>query len=127
MLKLKIAPPLYVGSPKWFESILKDNQGTFDAYNAGIDHLRHFKNVAIMQPYHAHGSELSKFLLLCESHKLIVKIFGVSNYWPGFTFTIIVYRAEDEKEFQEYWSRVRTTDIITPSRKDLFEGSGGGQ
>jgi hypothetical protein len=122
MLKLKVAPNLFVGAPQWWEEIQSKTDCQSWKRDAGLDHLRHFKNLFICQPYHLEGEALAKLLELCRAEGLVVKISAISNYWPGHTISLIIFRPEDQQDYHDYDKRIRTSEIVVPGGKDLFDG-----
>jgi hypothetical protein len=107
-------------APVWFDEFIGGL--SIDRYKAGLDHQRHYGNVAVFQPYKAEGRHLLSFLSACEAAGLSVDISGISNYWPGTTFRIAVYRPEDEAEFQEYVASITNADgIVVPTEEDSVE------
>jgi hypothetical protein len=124
VLKLKVSPNLFVGAPEWWEEIQSNTGHQSWMRDAGLDHLRHFKNVFICQPYHIEGEALAKLLEICRAEGLVVKISAISNYWPSHTLSLIVYRPQDQEDFVEYDKRIRTSEIVVPGGHDLFEDGG---
>ena len=96
-----------VNEPQWFAEIA-DHFGITDRRNAGIDHARGYKNVAILQPYHAEGEPLLALLNACKERGLKVFISGTTNYYPSATFTICIYKPEDKDQMGEYLQHVNT-------------------
>jgi hypothetical protein len=67
----------------------------------GFDHVRTYKSrVVISQPYEANG-ELGKTLAKLHEQGICVKVWGVSPYFPGRTFSIVLWRDEDFQLAQE--------------------------
>jgi|SRR5208282_5685872 len=87
------------GCPDWFEEILNELQRD---HRAGLDHERHYKSVAFLQPYDAEGDKLAALLAACFKRGFKVHLKGSSYYSPGSTFSIVVYRPEDAPQFHEY-------------------------
>jgi hypothetical protein len=126
MLKLKVAPNLFVGAPQWWDELMQRNKEIFDGSGwsqfAGLDRLRHFRNLFICQPYHIEGEPLAKLLDVCRAEGLIVKLSGVSNYYPSNTLSLIIFRPVDEQDYRAFILRIRTSEIVVPFGKDLFDG-----
>jgi hypothetical protein len=125
VLKLKVAPNLFVGAPQWWNDVLQRNTEISNRgwlRDAGLDHLRHFKNLFICQPYYIEGEALAKLLEACRAEGLIVKISAISNYWPGHTISLIIFRPVDQQDYHEFVSRIRTSELVVPSGKSLFDG-----
>ena len=102
--KLYRAAKLQMSSPRWFtevEEAIRERGVSFQ-HDAGLDHHRHYKNVAIFQPYHAEGKDLAILLAVCHEMGLKVHLCGSSYYLPGRTFSIAVWRPQDDKQFHEY-------------------------
>jgi hypothetical protein len=118
--ELRVAAPLQMCAPAWFEEFIEPLP--IIRHKAGLDHERHYKNIAIFQPYHAHGKDLLALLTACEAAGWIVNISGTSNYWPGTSFRIAIYRPEDQAQFQEYVSlTTKVEDIVVPTEEDSIE------
>jgi hypothetical protein len=114
--ELRVAAPLQMCAPVWFEEFIE--RLSVNTYKAGLDHQRHYKNVAIFQPYKAQGKDLLALLTACEAAGLIVDISGISNYWPGTTFRIAIYRPDDEAQFHEYVAlTTNAEDIVVPTEE----------
>ena len=105
-----------MSAPVWFDKFIETL--SISKYNAGLDHERHYKNIAVFQPYRAEGKALYALLAACEAAGLIVDISGISSYWPGTTFRIAIYRPEDEAQFHEYVSlTTNAEDIVVPTEE----------
>ena len=90
-------------TPEWFDEFIESMGGEFKFRgDGGFDHPRGYKNVAVLQPYHARGEALLELLSACKEHGLKVYISGRTNYYPGSTFTIVIYKPEDEQQMGEY-------------------------
>jgi hypothetical protein len=111
---MKLRNPRW-GTPKWFDKFVDDIGGEISLHgDSGFDHPRGYKNVAILQPYHAKGEALGAFLAACKEHGLKVFISGKTNYYPSATFTIVIYKPEDEIQMQEFVHEALETNIKVP-------------
>lgn len=95
---------LKYGAPRWLVEALGDEwrRGFFydlmDHRNAGFDHVRTYRNrVAISQPYEANGEQLGKTLVKLAGQNIRVRVWGVSPYYPRQTFSVVMWRAEDQE------------------------------
>jgi hypothetical protein len=93
-----------VRTPKWFDEI-RDNVSR----DAGVDHVRAYKHVVVLQPYHAHGEKLADLISRCKEQGLKVHLTGKTNYYPSATFTICIYKSEHEQEMLDYVAGVDTS------------------
>jgi len=122
MAELRVAAPLSMCAPSWFDSFIWKVEGLAGKkHKAGLDHERHFKNVALFQPYHANGKELLILLDACERAGLVIDFSGVSRYWPGTTFRIAIYRPEDAQQFREYVALTKNAEITVPMEDDQLD------
>jgi hypothetical protein len=99
------AARLEFGVPDWFDEVEKDPaaRGIHNSdHDAGLDHYRHFGPVAFLQPYDAQGEQLAVLLDVCAKRGLKVVFNGASYYYPGRTFSIAIFRPEDEQQFRRY-------------------------
>jgi hypothetical protein len=101
-MNVNTSMPLEFCFPQWFEEIHEEIKARINYRNGGLDHERHYKNIAFAQPYHAHGDALAIVLEICHKHGLKTYLNGASQHWPSRTFSIAIYRPEDEAQFQEY-------------------------
>jgi hypothetical protein len=128
MLKLRVAPNLFIGAPQWWDEVLqrttqiqrRERVGWW--HQSGLDHLRHFKNLFVCQPYGIEGEALTKLLELCRCEGLVLKIMGPSNHYPSCTFSLMIFRPQDQADYQEFVSRIRSSEIVVPGGKSLVEG-----
>jgi len=111
---------VYHGAPTWFET-LQQNQPELFTHDAGVDHVRHYKQVAILQPYHADGTLLLQLLNFLSKQNLAVSLSGTTNYYPSRTFTIFVYRPEDAEQLAEFTMKTRESEICVPSEKEAHD------
>ena len=73
----------------------------FNCHDAGLDHLRTYKDkVAIAHPYRA-TEELGEWLTILKTHGVEVAIEG-SPYYSGLSFQIVIWRMEDDNVAEEY-------------------------
>lgn len=114
---VKLRSPV-VNEPEWFREIT-DSLAFSSRRNAGVDHVRGYKHVVILQPYHAHGEDLLILLNACKERGLKVFISGMTNYYPSATFTICIYKPEHEKEVSEYTVGEKT-NIVVPKVNKLM-------
>lgn len=88
------------GIPRWLAEALglpwsKDITPTLDNV-AGFDHVRTYKSrIVISQPYEADG-ELGDTLANLHKLGICIRLWGVSPYYPGRTFSLLLWRPEDE-------------------------------
>jgi|SRR6185437_5154983 hypothetical protein len=94
---------LAYGAPRWLVEALGDEwrDGMFyDLMNyrdAGFDHVRTYrKRIALSQTYEAKGDELGQTLMKLTERGIRVRVWGISPYFPGHTFSMVMWRAEDE-------------------------------
>lgn len=93
------------GIPRWLADALgvpwsEDRVPLLNGWQ-GFDHVRTYKSrVVISQPYEANG-ELGQTLAKLHEQGICVKVWGVSPYFPGRTFSIILWREEDFHVAQE--------------------------
>jgi hypothetical protein len=65
--------------------------------HGGFDHVRTYQNrVAISQPYEANGEQLAKTLVKLAGQDIRVRVWGISPYYPGYTFSLVMWHAESE-------------------------------
>lgn len=119
ILKVYAAAPLEMCFPEWFEEFCETHLPDLRQYKAGLDHHRHYKNIAIAQPYAADGESLLELLTACHANGLKVRLVGASNYYPGRTFTIAIYRPQDEKQLEEYSFEDKLVGIIEENPNEL--------
>ena len=110
---------LRYGAPRWLVEALGMQWRPGLLYNLrdkdGIDHLRTYKRrVVVAQPYEASGN-LGVWLVKLTQQGICIRIWGISPYYPCRTFSIVIWRKEDEelalevmKKMSESfkWSRV---------------------
>jgi hypothetical protein len=113
-IEIHVAAKTTFGPPKWFEEFLAKEKLDSLNHNTGVDHPRHYKNIALLHPYFAIGKDLLKLLNACESQGLTVDIGGTSNYYPSATFRIAVYHPKDEEQFREYFGKQQTFEVNVP-------------
>ena len=94
-------PELKEGAPTWFHEFMT-KYPLSELPDAGLRRERGFKNVAIFQPYHAHGKNLLALLENCTASNLEVYLTGLCSYAPSWTFTIAIYHSEDQRQVMEY-------------------------
>jgi hypothetical protein len=93
------------GIPKWLADALgvpwsEDCIPLLNGWQ-GFDHVRTYKSrVVISQPYEANG-EIGETLAKLHKQGICIKIWGVSPYFPGRTFSIVFWREEDFQIAQE--------------------------
>jgi hypothetical protein len=101
--------------PEWFTEIVESVEEKFSSrHDAGIDHIRSYKGVVVLQPYHAKGEALLTLLSACKERGLKVFVSGKTNYYPSATFTIVIYKPEDERRMSEFANAALSTDIKVP-------------
>jgi hypothetical protein len=88
--------------PKWFMQFAKDEGFHPRDQDLGLDHPRHFQQIALFAPYEV-GGKLSKLLAACANRGLVVNIRGACFYSDD-TFRIAVYRPEDADSYQDFQS-----------------------
>jgi hypothetical protein len=101
-MNLYTSAPLEFGFPQWFEDIYEEILEQTNFSDAGIDHQRHYKNIAFNQTYCAHGEGLDVLLDVCHKYGLKVHLNGASQHYPSRTFSIAIYRQQDEAQFHDY-------------------------
>jgi hypothetical protein len=96
---------LSYGVPQWLAEALgepwsEDRIPLLDGWQ-GFKHARTYKSrVVISQPYEADG-ELGETLARLHKQGIRIKVWGVSPYFSGRTFSIILWRDEDFQLAQE--------------------------
>lgn len=74
---------------------------------SGFDHLRTYKGrVVISQPYEA-TEKIGTVLALLAGHGIRVRIWGISPYFPERTFSLVIWREEDEALASEIMDRMQ--------------------
>lgn len=91
------------GAPRWLVEALGDEwrdgflYDLMDYRDAGFDHVRTYrKRIALSQAYEANGAELGETLIKLVAHGVKVRVWGVAPYYPARTFSMVLWRAEDE-------------------------------
>ena len=101
---------LKYGAPRWLaEGLdLKYDEGqiyTLDGEN-GFDHVRTYKGrVVISQPYEA-NEKLVNILAKLAAQGIKFRLWGISPYNPGHTFSIVLWRKEDEALAREVMEKM---------------------
>jgi len=111
---------LKYGAPRWLVEALGEtwNRGCFNDLNGipGFDHVRTFRGVvAISQPYEA-SEKLGAVLTKLAEQGINVRLWGVSPYFPGHTFSMIFWREQDLVAAKEIMKRMHApfaTDACT--------------
>ncbi len=96
---------LKYGVPKWLADALGVywSKGiTVDLRDVpGFDHVRTYKSrVVISQPYEAKGA-VAEVLAKLHGQGIRIRLWGVSPYFPGRTFSLLLWRPEDEELARE--------------------------
>ena len=93
------------GIPRWLADALdvpwgEDCKPLLNGWQ-GFDHIRTYKSrVVISQAYEANG-EIGETLAKLHKQGVCIKLWGVSPYFPGRTFSIVLWREEDFEIAQE--------------------------
>jgi len=121
---------LKYGAPRWLVEALGRKWDAGQIYTldreSGFDHVRTYKRrVVISQPYEANG-EIASILTKLIAQAVKVRFWGISPYNPGRTFSIVLWRQEDENLALEVmekmfapWSRV---DKVEPPTMKQWTG-----
>lgn len=96
---------LKYGAPKWLADALGAywSRGTITDLRGvpGFDHVRTYKSrVVISQPYEAKG-EVGEVLAKLHGQGVRIRLWGVSPYFPGRTFSLLLWRPEDDELARE--------------------------
>ncbi|PYX30484.1 MAG: hypothetical protein DMG80_12160 [Acidobacteria bacterium] len=74
----------------WLPEMIHDLQGI-----PGFDHVRTYKNrVVISQPYEA-TEMIGKVLADLADRGILARLWGISPYFSGHTFSIVIWREQD--------------------------------
>ena len=101
---------LHYGAPRWLVEALGEtwNEGCFNDLNGtpGFDHVRTFRDVvAISQPYEA-SERLGVVLTKLDEQGINVRLWGISPYYPGHTFSMVIWREQDHEAAREIIKRM---------------------
>ena len=105
---MKLRRPTASWPPDWFCQFIENWEGERSTYDIGLDHGRRYKHVAVFSPYHACGEDLCEFLLECQRQGFEVLLVGKTSYYPSCSFTMCVYRKQDEEEVWEFVEGIET-------------------
>jgi len=104
---------LEYGAPRWLVEALGHEwrngefYDLFDGRDAGLDHVRTYKErVVVSQTYEAPGKQLGEMLVKLAGRGVRVRVWGISPYYPGRTFSIVMWRAEDESLAREIMEKM---------------------
>jgi hypothetical protein len=96
--------------PKWLtdefgrtqpKGIISDLHGV-----PGFDHVRTYKSrVVVSQPYEANG-EPGNVLTKLHAKGICIRVWGVSPYFSGRTFSLVLWRPEDAAVASELMERM---------------------
>lgn len=87
------------GSPKWFYKFAKEEGFDPRDTDLGLDHPRHFKQIALFASYPIPGVGLSRLLVVCAKGGLGVHV-RAGCFYSDDTFGISIYRPEDYEAFR---------------------------
>lgn len=113
---------LKYGAPRWFIEALGVKWDAGQVYTLdgepGFDHVRTYKGrVVISQPYDA-NEELVGILAKLVAQSVKVRFWGISPYNPGRTFSMVVWRQEDEvlalEVMEKMFGPFNTVDKVEP-------------
>jgi hypothetical protein len=99
--EVKMLKDLSYGIPEWLADALgADPEQTLNGW-PGFDHVRTYKSrVVVSQPYEASG-EMIGILAKLNDKGIHMKFSGVSPYSPGRTFSLVLWRSEDDQLARE--------------------------
>jgi hypothetical protein len=89
--------------PKWLAKALgvPDAEILQNFQWPGFDHVRTYKRrVVIAQPYEGDGQTCENLAKL-HQQGICIRLWGISPYFPGRTFSVLLWRSEDEPLMRE--------------------------
>jgi hypothetical protein len=107
--------------PKWLVEAIglewdKDLIPRLDK-DAGFDHVRTYKSrVVISQPYEADGS-IGETLAKLQKRGIRIRVWGTSPYYPGNTFSIVLWRPQDDSFAHEVMELMAAGRPGAPDKK----------
>ncbi len=103
------------GIPRWLSAALEVawDEGIYPGEIPGLDHVRTYKDkIVISQPYIVH-EEIVDVLTKLVKKGIRFRIWGISPYFPGHTFSVVLWRAGDEDVLKEILEK-----MLSPFQKD---------
>jgi hypothetical protein len=104
---------LKLGAPRWLVEALDDewrdgmDHDLLKHRKAGFDHVRTYRNrIALSQAYEATGASLAETVMKLMTHDVNVHLWGVSPYYPSRTFSMVLWRDEDEALARELMEKM---------------------
>ena len=117
---------LKYGAPRWLVEALGQEWCAWPVYTLeeepGFDHVRTYKGrVVISQPYDA-NQEMVNILAKVAAEGVKIRFWGCSPYNPGRTFSIVLWRQEDEALAHEVMEKMfaswsRADNVEPPTMK----------
>jgi len=121
---------LKYGAPRWLVEALGTKWDAGQIYSLdrepGFDHVRTYKGrVVISQPYEA-NEEIASVLAKLVAQGVKARLWGISPYNPGRTFSIVLWRQEDEALAREIMGKMfapwSTVDKVEPPTMKQWTG-----
>lgn len=121
---------LRYGAPRWLVEALGHEWNAGQVYpldrEPGFDHVRTYKGrVVISQPYEA-NEEIANVLAKLVDQGVKVRLWGISPYNPGRTFSIVLWRKEDKTLAREVMEKMfepfNTVDNVEPPTMKQWTG-----
>jgi hypothetical protein len=115
---------LKYGAPRWLVEALGGEWRNGNLYDlrehkdAGFDHVRTYRGrVAISQTYEANGGQLGKTLVKLTAQGIQLRIWGISPYYPGSTFSLVLWRVEDQVVAREVMNKMHAPFERLPEQR----------
>jgi hypothetical protein len=109
------------GAPRWLVEALGVNWAAGMVYDLrdvpGFDHVRTYKGRVVVSQTYETTEELGAVLERLRECGIRVRLWGISPYFPGRTFSLVIWRPEDEAFAREIMKRMQKLFVYAQPAK----------